>query len=57
MKYPISKYVGKHPKGKWIFVKYFDGTYEDALNEAKKLQLKNPKTKNKTNAYRIWDNR
>lgn len=53
-KFPISKYVGKFPKGEWIFVKYLKGTYEDALIEAGKLQLQDPKTGRKINHYRIW---
>ena len=54
-KYPISKYVGKFPTGEWIFVKYVNGTYEDALQEARKLQLQDPKTGKKINEYRIWE--
>ena len=53
-KIPISKYVGKYPNGNWMFVKYFNGTYENALKEAGKLQLQDPKTGRKTNHYRLW---
>lgn len=55
--YPISKYVGSFPKGEWVFVKMFDGKYEDALKEIENLQLINPKTGRKKNRYRIWDER
>jgi hypothetical protein len=52
VKYPISKYVGKYPNGKWVFIKEVKGSYEDAMKEAAVLQKKDPK-----NAYRIWDER
>jgi hypothetical protein len=55
--YPISKYVGKHPKGKWMFVKDFIGTYEECGVELRRLQQEDPKTGRKDNQYRIWDDR
>ena len=51
--YPISKYVGKYPNGKWIFVKYYEGTYEEALKEAVRLQS----IDSQHNQYKIWDDR
>jgi len=55
-KFPISKYVGTFPKGEWVFVKDFSGSYKDALLEAIRLQNKDPKTGRKKNHYRIWNN-
>lgn len=57
IKYPISKYVGTFPKGEWVFVKEILGTYEDAIKEAYRLQISDPKTGRKKNHYRIWDDR
>jgi hypothetical protein len=54
--WPISKYVGTFPKGEWIFVKKFSGSYENALIEATRLQKEDPKTGRKKNHYRIWEN-
>ena len=51
--YPISKYIGTYPNGYWVFVKDVEGTYADALKEAKKLQ-ETDKDKGK---YSIWDDR
>jgi hypothetical protein len=56
-KWPISKYVGKHPNGEWVFVKEFYGTLEEALKEAGRMQEENPKTGRKKNHYRLWDQR
>ncbi len=49
MKFPISKYVGKHPNGRWEFIKEFEGTYEEAMKEAGRLSV------NENDLYRIWD--
>jgi hypothetical protein len=51
--YPISKYIGTYPNGYWVFVKEFEGTYADALKEAKKLQ----ETDVDKGKYSIWDDR
>jgi hypothetical protein len=49
-KFPISKYVGIYPYGHWVFVKEFEGTYEESLDETKKLRDTDPyKLK-----YNIW---
>ena len=53
--WPISKYIGSFPKGKWEFVKDVRGTYEEALEEALRLQVIDPKTGKKHNHYKIWD--
>jgi hypothetical protein len=55
--HPISKYIGEFPKGNWVFVKYFLGTYEECCEEACRLQLKDPKTGRKKNYYKVWDER
>jgi hypothetical protein len=47
--YPISKYSEKTG---WIFIKDFEGTYEEALQEASKLQYEDSSF-----IYRIWDER
>jgi hypothetical protein len=51
--YPISKYIGTYPNGYWVFVKEFEGTYAEAINEAKKLQ----ETDVDKGKYSIWDDR
>jgi hypothetical protein len=51
--YPISKYIGTYPNGYWVFVKDVEGTYEEALKEAKKLQ----ETDTDKAKYSIWDDR
>ena len=51
--YPISKYIGTYPNGYWVFVKDVEGTYADALKEAKRLQ----ETDLDKAKYSIWDDR
>lgn len=47
--FPISRIKNR----KWVFVKEFEGSYEQALQEAERLQ-----NNNKTGwIFRIWDNR
>lgn len=53
--WPISKYIGKFPNGEWKFVKQYQGTYEEVLEEISKLQINDPKTGRKKNHYRIWN--
>ena len=49
--YPISKYIEKDGKGKWIYVKTFKGNYNEALVETDRLQ----KEDTEEAMYRIWD--
>ena len=48
-KYPISKHSIETG---WIFIKEFEGLYDDALQEASKLQYEDTGF-----TYRIWDER
>jgi hypothetical protein len=52
--YPISKYVGEFPLGKWIFVKEFEGSLADAKEECFRLQAEEPDWNTR---YCIWDDR
>ena len=50
-KHPISRIKDKRKSNlEWEFIKEVEGTYEDALKEAGKLQ-----SENKGYQYRIWD--
>lgn len=48
--WPISKYIGQFPNGKWEFIKEFDGTLKEAGEEAIRLQMADEAAQ-----YRIWD--
>lgn len=52
MEYPISKYVGSFPAGRWEFVKTIETTtLAEAYEEASKLQ----EADRDASQYRIWD--
>lgn len=55
-KHPISVYIGAHPKGEWIFIEYFEGTYGEALELASWYQGMIPRTGKQSNSFRIWRN-
>jgi hypothetical protein len=50
--WPISRYVGKHPRGHWEFIEHYSGTRLGALQRAAFLQAEDI---GKT--YRLWDDR
>jgi hypothetical protein len=54
--YPISRYVGKFPKGKWEFVEEFRGTYAEAVARLREL-VKADGRGELAVQYRFWDNR
>lgn len=48
--WPISRYVGKFPHGRWEFVEHFKGSEEEFQKRLLKLQEDDP-----ANQYRLWD--
>ena len=55
--HPISKYIGKFRKGYWVFVKDFEGTYDETLKEISNLCLADREAGREEGQYRIWDDR
>jgi hypothetical protein len=50
--YNFSMSVNEYNPNPWIFVKEYNGNYEEAFQEMAKLQENDPEY-----AYRIWDDR